>query len=191
MGHNLKGLSMFRTICVSTLSAAAMLFLTGGCESKKTDPKPVATPEHHHHGPNEGEVIELVGDGDYHAELLQDVDHKTVTVFLLGQDVKTPVTTAADKLVIRITHQGTPTEFVLAPKEGETAGNVSKFESKDEALTLALGNETAERELEVTIGDKPYKAKFPYYEPHHHGDAVEDEHKDGHKDEEKGKDAKP
>jgi hypothetical protein len=184
---------MFRTICVGTMSATAMLFFAGGCDSQKTQPNPVANTAHHHHGPNEGELYELVGDGHYHAELLQDVHDKTVTVFLLGEDEKTPVTTAADALIIRVTLEGSPTEFKLlpTPKDGETAGNVSKFESKDELLVSALAHKTADREIEVKIGDKPAKAKFEYYEPHDHGHAHDDDHKDENKDEKTDKDAKP
>jgi hypothetical protein len=189
---------MIRSICMGTMCAAALLLFATGCDSQKTQPNPVnkTEPEHHHHGPNEGELYELVGDGHYHAELLQKIDDKTVTVFLLGEDEKTPVTTAANELIIRITLDGKPTPFSLAatPNTGETAGNVSKFESKDELLISALAHKTADREIEVKIADKPYKAKFEYYEPHDHGhadDEHKDEHKDDHKHDEKDKDAKP
>ena len=186
---------MIRKMCMGTMGAAAILFLAAGCDSQKTQPNPVikTEPEHHHHGPNEGEVIELEGDGHFHAELLQDLDAKTVAVFLLGEDEITPATTAADKLVIRITLTVNPRTWQprRLRKMARRPAMFPKFESKDGALRAALAHETADRELEVKIGDKPYKGKFTYYEPHDHGHAHDDEHKDEHKDEEKGKDAKP
>jgi hypothetical protein len=81
-----------------------------------------------------------------------------------------------------MTINSTPTEFKVPakPATGEEAGKSSQFESQDENLRMALGNETAEREIEVKIGEKPYKQKFDYYVPHSHGHAHDDEeHHDG------------
>ena len=67
--------------------------------------------------------------------------------------------------------------------------------ARRDLLVSALAHKTADREIEVKIGDKPFKAKFEYYEPHEVGHANEDEHKDEqkgeHKHDEKDKDAKP
>jgi hypothetical protein len=180
-----------RIMCAfSVVALACFMVATTGCDSQKSPPNPAVQSGHageHHHGPNGGELIEL-GSEEYHAELLQDTDESIVTIYLLDKEGKKAVPIAAETVLIRITLDNKPNEFPLAakPKEGESAGNSSKFESNNKDLTLALGNDKAEREVEVKIGEKPYKQKFPYFVPHHPG-----HHEEDHKDEDKGKQPAP
>ncbi|MCC7084471.1 MAG: hypothetical protein IT427_05645 [Pirellulales bacterium] len=165
------------------MTLSCVLVAGSGCESPKpTPPSEVQSPEDHvhHHGPNGGELIELSegSDEEFHAELVHDTDEGIVTVYLLDKDAEKAVPTAANEAIIRITLDDKATEFHLParPKEGEAAGNSSKFESNDQSLSLALRNEKATRELEVKIGEKLHKQKVPYYEPHHVGAAHSDQH---------------
>jgi hypothetical protein len=76
----------------------------------------------------------------------------------------------AGAIVIKMVVNATPVEFKLPAKsqESDPAGKASRFESKEQALGLALDNQQAERELVIPIGDKTYNAKFEHFDDEHH-----------------------
>lgn len=47
--------------------------------------------EHHHEGPHGGHVIELSDDHSVHGEFVVDNEAKVARLYLLGEDLKTPV----------------------------------------------------------------------------------------------------
>jgi hypothetical protein len=152
-------------LCVSTV----VLFAVAGCSDQKT-PTVVAEHGHQHvHGPHDGELIE-VGEEEYHAELIHDDEAGTVTIYVLDKTREKAVPIAAGAIVIKMVVNATPVEFKLPAKlqEGDPEGKASRFESKEQALGLALDNQQAEREIVIPIGDKTYSAKFEHFDDEHH-----------------------
>jgi hypothetical protein len=123
-----------------------------------------ADPHEHEHGPHGGHVIEL--GGEYHAELTHDDDTKTVSVYLLGGDVKKPVLSNEKELSVNLTVAGQPKQYklVAAPQQGDPEGQSSRFELKDEALLEALEAPKAKGRLQVTIDGKQYNGAIESHE---------------------------
>jgi hypothetical protein len=180
---------MNRIFLTTTVVCAYFVFLTG-CPST---PAPTAGGttttggEHghdhgheghdhgHEEGPHKGHIIEL-GGGEYHAELVHsDADHE-VTVYLLDESLKKPVTTKAADLTINVVIEGKAESFKLpaAPQDGETEG-ASKFSTADEKLCELLHGEVKGR-MNVTIADKPYTGELAH-EHHDHAAHAEHDHK--------------
>jgi hypothetical protein len=140
--------------------------MAAGCGEKnkkvtKTDKqgsKAVEEDDHHHEGPHGGHVIELKGEGGYHAELTHDDDTKMVAIYLLGGDVKKPIMTEDKDLAINLTVDGKPQQYTLtaAPQAGDPEGQASRFELKDEKLVDALDAPKSTGRVEVDIGGKRY-----------------------------------
>jgi hypothetical protein len=159
-----------RALVILPLCAGTVVLLAlAGCSSNKT---PTLVGEHGHqhiHGPHDGELIEI-GEGQYYAEMIHDDQAGTVTIYILDKSHEKPIPIEAGAITIKMVANATPVEFKLAakPQEGDPEGKSSQFESREQALGLALDNEQAERELIIPIGGKPYQAKFAHFEDEHH-----------------------
>lgn len=159
-----------RSILVLPLCAGTIVLMSlAGCSNGRT-PAVVAEHAHEHvHGPHDGELIEI-GDEEYHAELIHDDQAGAVTIYVLDDAHEKAVPIEAAAITIKMVVNATPVEFkvVAKPQEGDPAGKASRFESKEQALGLALDNEQAERELVIAIGEKTYHAKFAHFDDEHH-----------------------
>jgi hypothetical protein len=159
-------------VAASWVGIVVVIFVAG-CSGKSASPV-AATPHHHVHGPHDGELIEL-GNEEFHAELFDDDERGVVTIYILDKEGKTPVPIAEEAITINMKPGPTVVDFRLPakPQESDPPGKSSRFESDQKNLKLALQNTEADRELHVKIGENPFVAKFPYYEPeHHHHDDV-------------------
>ncbi len=162
----------------AVLTCAALGWIVQGCAPSAPPPPPAATtgPAHDHdhghdhahpaHGPHEGHLLEL-GSGKYHAEVVHDDAAKTVTIYLLGEDSKTPAPIAEESLVISAVVDGKPQQFQLAakPLEGEADGQSSRYHSSDPTLAAACDDAMSKARLSVTIEGRPYNVAV---EPHGH-----------------------
>ena len=159
-----------RSFLALPLWAGTILLLSlTGCSDKKT---PSLAGEHAHqhvHGPHDGELIE-VGEEEYHGEMIHDDQAGTVTIYVLDKAHENAVPIEAASIIIEMVVNSTPVEFKLAakPQAEDPAGKSSRFESREQALGLALDNEQAERELIIPIGEKTYHAKFAHFDDEHH-----------------------
>ena len=166
---------MSRTFAATALACAYFLFLTGCIQTSA--PPPTAGGDHghdhdhgaHEEGPHKGHVIEL-GNGEYHAELTHTEADHDVTVYLLDESLKKPVTTTATELTLNVVADGKPESFKLAaaPAEGDAAGWASKFSLKDEKLCELLHGDV-KGQVNVSINDKQFT-----------GDLAHAHHDDGH-----------
>ena len=74
----------------------------------------------HHHGdaPHGGTLADW-GGGAYHVEFTVDHDAKSSTVYILGEDAKTPLAVKAEKLLLTIIDPAFQVELAADPRSGE------------------------------------------------------------------------
>lgn len=126
-----------------------------------------------HEGPHGGHVIELGRDHQFHAELVENEDSKSVTVYMLGEDMKAlPI--SASTMSMNLMVDGEAKTFELTAVE-PVDGKASQFNGVDESLFEALHEHEASGKLNVTIDDTPYSGAVEHHDHH-------DDHADGHAD---------
>ena len=123
-------------------------------------------------GPHGGHLV-ILGDHEYHAELVHDEKTQTVTVYLLDAAAKQPVVVRLPEITLQLLRDGKFAKYVLkaAPGAGDAEGTASKFESVDAALAEALDDDHVQGRLQVTIDGKSYSGTIE-----HHGHDDEDGH---------------
>jgi hypothetical protein len=127
--------------------------------------------EEHAHGPHDGHVVELGGD-DYHAEVTYDAAGRTLTVYLLQSDLKTPLGTEATTLSVRLTIDEKKEAFELTAAEtGKTAeGLATEFKQTGSQLPESIKDaEGLIGEVVVTIGGKQLRGDITHDHGHDHG----------------------
>jgi hypothetical protein len=114
----------------------AVLFaavLAAGCSREP----PAAQPAHHHHHPPHGGTPVVLGDEDYHVELVLDATTGSLQAFLLDGEMENFVRSAAASLVISAAGDS-PRKVVLAavpnPETGETVGDTALFQGQADWL---------------------------------------------------------
>lgn len=150
-----------------------------GPEKKAANGKPGEKPDehagHNHeahddhpmHGPNGGHIAELDCEGkagveDYHGEWLSDDESGTVTVILLGKDVKTEVGTSAEELSLDVKTGDEVKTHTLKPVN-RTDGDkptATRFEAVDQPLVTYLSNDVLDAVIRVVIDGKEFKGKL-------------------------------
>ena len=149
----------------STMLSFAVItaILAGGCAPKSpSGSKPPGSPpgsakkhDDHEHGPGPhgGTVFDL---GKYHAEFKVDHGKQEATIYILGDDEKTPTPIEAAQIDVTIKTPAFSVELKPVPMEGES-GKSSRFVAKHE-------NFGKEQEFEGTATMKSapsrWKAKF-------------------------------
>ena len=176
--------SFFRALaCLVAL--AFPLSLTGCGAGIKTEVKKPKDDHGHDHehghdhahdhgalGPHEGHILEL-GKEEYHAEWTHDDASGKVTVYILDSEIKKEVPIEAENVTIKI-KVGEKEQAHTLEAVNRTTGDkptASQFELTDKPLSAALTTvgEGTEATLEVTIGDRPFSAKFESHAGHDHG----------------------
>ena len=112
-------------------------------------------------GPNNGHIIDLGRAHEYHAELLEDFDSNTITVFMHDGALK-PMKIAQEKITLVLTAGEKASSFELSAIE---AGEGSAFRSDDASVMKMIESGTVNGKLRVTIEDKPFSGTF-VHEPH-------------------------
>ena len=125
---------------------------------------------HASEGPHHGGLIELGGE-EYHAELVDDEDAGTVTIYILDGAAKNAVPIDAAEITINIKHDGEGEQFKLAasPDAGDPEGRSSRFVSDDEHLMADLHDEDADATLVLTIEGKSFRGAIHHDHDHDHG----------------------
>jgi hypothetical protein len=103
-------------------------------------------------------LLELGTADEYHAEIAHDDTTKTVTIYILGKDAKTPVAIDATELTLNLVVDGEPLQakFPAVPQEGETEGKSSRFALMDEKVLEAHDAPKTTGKLNVTIDGTQY-----------------------------------
>ncbi|MCA9565765.1 MAG: hypothetical protein KC561_19845 [Myxococcales bacterium] len=156
--------------------AALLLPPAVGCDS--TPPPPVDGDVHddhsdhdhsghdhaaEHEGPHGGHVIELGREHAYHAELIEDEQAQTVTVYMLDKDLKELAVDNAP-IVMNLTVDGQAQTFELTATNA-IDGKSPSFASSGPELFQAIHEHGASGKLRVTIDGTPYSGAV---EHHHH-----------------------
>jgi hypothetical protein len=101
------------------------------------EPSAAAQPQSHHDHPPHGGTPVVLGDEDYHVELVLDARTGVLQAFILDGEMDDFVRSAASSIVITATG-GAPREVVLAavpnPETGETVGDTALFQGQADWL---------------------------------------------------------
>lgn len=138
----------------------------------KSSPANTTTAKGHDHshdvGPHKGTIFDL---GKYHGEFTVDHKKKEVTVYILGDDMDTPVPVVAEKLTLTIKAPAFSVELKAVPDAKDPAGKSSRYVATHD-------NFAKEQEFEGTVAGsiegKPSEGKFK-----------EEDHDHDHKNEKK------
>ncbi len=122
---------------------------------------------HPSEGPHHGDLVEL-GNEEFHAEVVHDDEHGTVTIYILDGSATKQVATDASELIINVTHDGNPKQFLVAarPDDSDEVGKSSRFVSEDKQLAAHLDEEAASPRLVVKIDGKAYRGEIAHSHDH-------------------------
>jgi hypothetical protein len=87
----------------------------------------------HGAGPHDGTLADW-GGGKYHVEFTVDHDKQEATVYILGDDEKTPAPIMADEIQLSISDPVMQVTLKAAPQEGDPEGSASRFIGNHESL---------------------------------------------------------
>jgi len=121
--------------------------------------------DHDDHGPHGGQVIDLGRDHQYHAELKDNHDDESITVYLLNGEMEDhKIDATAISLTLVSGDDAQTFELITATKDGDEG---SSFTIKDEAAFELIEAEGTEGKLRVEIDGKPYTGTFAHHEHDH------------------------
>ncbi len=127
----------------------------------------------HAEGPHGGHLI-VLGDEEYHAELLHDEGTHTVTVHLLDAAGKNPVSADAPEVTLQLFQDGQFVDYRL--KASEPQAGASELSLADEALCdMLLHAEQLRGRLQVSIAGKQYTGIIEHQAHDHEGAAHDDD----------------
>jgi hypothetical protein len=125
---------------IPLLLAAAILPLTlaTGCQKAPPGPADSLKAQGHHHHPPHGGTPVVLGDEEYHLELVLDRGAGKLQAYVLDDEMEDFVRVSAPSIAITATAGGQPRDLVLAavpnPVTGETVGDTSLFEAQADWL---------------------------------------------------------
>ena len=158
----------------SLIAIGALAFVTGcGDSQQPTTSGPQANGEQstehsddHSHsghgaGPHEGTLADW-GGGKYHVEFTVDHNKQEATVFILGDDEKTPSPIKAEEIQLSISDPVMQVTLKAAPQEGDPEGSASRFVGNHESLGVV---QEYAGTITGVIDETPYSGDFKE-EPH-------------------------
>lgn len=168
-----------KMVRLSLLFLAAMIAAAVGCDNKsssKTGGDDVAGEEHSeddghdhgdeghsHEGPHHGTVVEW-GAHEFHIELTVDHDKKEATVYILGDDVKTPIAVGTAEITLAVKDPVFQVMLKASPQEGDAEGKASRFVGTHESLSIVKDYEGV---ISGMIDGTPYSGNFKEEEHDH------------------------
>jgi hypothetical protein len=134
-----------RRIFLSVATALCLTVSTLSAGEKKNE-------HDHHHGPHDGEIVEVGDDKRTHIEIVHDEKAGKLTIYVFGKDMKTAVNIAdAPKLNLKSSKGN---------KQLEMSGKDSQWEATDELL-----KEEPNGRVQLKLADgKKYNVRLD----HHH-----------------------
>ncbi len=150
----------------------------------------------HEHGPHDGHVLELASDHSVHGELCLDEGGKSMTFYVLGSDLKTPLPAESIKFEVDTDDDEVELASTANPLEGEEEGKCSRFTVDSSSLGELKDLESVHAHVHVMIDGKEFEGALEHNHGHgdeghghdDHDDHGEHGHKegDGHDHDEKG-----
>ena len=114
-----------------------------------------------HSAPHGGHLIELGRNHEYHAELVDDHQAATVTVYLMDGEMK-PLAIGAESVSLVVTAGEETKTFELPVLDSGT-----EYSLQDAGLISMLDQENASGKLRVKIEDTPYTGNFDHHDHDH------------------------
>lgn len=129
--------------------------------------------DHQEHGhdhsssaaPHGGQIIDLGRDGKYHAEMTDNHDNESITVYLLDGNMQS-VQVDADSVSLTLISGDDAQTFKLLPDQ-QTDDGVSSFTLLDETAFDLWEAEGTEGKLRVEIDGKPFSGSFAHHDHDH------------------------
>ncbi|MFT5527622.1 MAG: hypothetical protein ACI9HK_005604 [Pirellulaceae bacterium] len=163
-------------LTLTSLLAISTLAIVAGCGGSQ-DPAPAGTQgneqqqsgDHghphggHSAGPHDGTLADW-GGGKFHVELTVDHDKQEATVYVLGDDEKTPSPIKATEIQLSISDPAMQVTLKAAPQEGDSEGSASRFVGNHESLGVV---QEYAGTITGVVDDTPYSGDFKE-EPHTH-----------------------
>ncbi len=115
----------------------------------------------HGAGPHDGTLADW-GGGKYHVEFTVDHNKQEATVFILGDDEKTPSPIKAEEIQLSISDPVMQVTLKAAPQEGDPEGSASRFVGNHESLGVV---QEYAGTITGVVDDTPYAGDFKE-EPH-------------------------
>jgi hypothetical protein len=117
------------------LAVAALL---PGCAKRSEDAAANAAPAKHQHHPPHGGTAVVLGDEQFHLELVRDADAGTLSAYVLDDEMEEFVRIAAPAITLEAQVKGGIRRLVLSPvassATGETVGNTAFFQGSADWL---------------------------------------------------------
>ena len=113
---------------------------------------------HDHTAPHGGHLVELGRNHEYHAELVDDHDAGSLTVYILDGDMK-PLAIEQESITLVLTANDQTQTFTL---NGADAEGTPAFRANDAELMKMLDAEGASGKLRVTVDGKPFSGTFSH-----------------------------
>ncbi len=117
----------------------------------------------HGAGPHDGTLADW-GGGKYHVEFTVNHDKQEGTVYILGNDEKTPSPIKAEEIQLSIKDPEMQVTLKASPQEGDPEGTASRFVGNHEGLGVV---QEYEGTITGVVDDTPYSGNFKE-EPHDH-----------------------
>ncbi len=172
------------------LAVLALSAVAGGCGSQQSSEQaaveisgspPSSNGHDHdhdhgdeHQGPHGGHVIELGRNHQNHAELVDDEQASSVTIYILDKDLK-ELPIEQQSLTLNLMVDGVATTFELSATD-VSDGKASQFDAADATVFEALHEHEASGKLRVTIDGSPYSGEVEHHD-HHNGHEHGGDHK--------------
>jgi hypothetical protein len=120
------------------LLAPALVAGLGGCsKAPEVAPDPAGVQVHHHHAPHGGTVV-VLGQNEYHVELVVDDAIGGLQAYILDDDLENFVRSTSASITFEATAHGSTHEVTLAAvansETGETVGDTALFSGGAEWL---------------------------------------------------------
>lgn len=110
----------------------------------------------HGEGPHGGTVADW-GGGKYHVEFTVNHDKQEATVYILGDDEKTPSPIDAAEITLTIKEPSLTATLKASPQEGDGEGKSSRFVGNHEGLGVVREYEGS---MSGVVGGVPYSGNF-------------------------------
>jgi len=110
----------------------------------------------HDEGPHDGTVADW-GGGKYHIEFTVDHDKQEATVYILGDDGKSPLAIKAEEIDLVIKDPAMEVKLKAAPQEGDADGTTSRFVGTHESLGVV---QEYTGTITGVVDDTPYSGDF-------------------------------
>ena len=153
-------------IAITTIAIGCTNKPDGNADKNTGSPTPKSdNHDHDHKAPHGGHLIDLGHGHKYHAELVDDHETETITIYILDGELK-PLSINQESISMILTAGDKTETFEIAAIDKE---NSSEFKSNDEKMMAMFEVEGVTGVIRATIDEKPVKGSFSHEAHGHEG----------------------